>query len=124
MNAPSADTSPGTRIETIARLNDRCRMGLDRTARIVMTNTCLATFAPSDPMMAIVVQAQICAALRRYEFTGADALERDRGNFEYRGMTVYFTICYYDAELGYGSEDPADASKTCRVLTIMLREDL
>lgn len=36
----------------------------------------------------------------------------------------YFRIDYYDAALEYGSEDPADASITRRVLTIMLREDL
>ncbi|WP_405054300.1 DUF3768 domain-containing protein [Telmatospirillum sp.] len=30
---------------------------------------------------------------------------------------------YYDRELLYGSEDPADASVTTRVLTILLPED-
>ncbi|WP_042467047.1 DUF3768 domain-containing protein, partial [Sphingomonas sp. FUKUSWIS1] len=37
---------------------------------------------------------------------------------------VYFKIDYYDAAFQYGSEDPADASITQRVLTIMVREDL
>jgi hypothetical protein len=31
--------------EIIARLNDRCRHGLDRTGRTVITRTCLGTFA-------------------------------------------------------------------------------
>ena len=57
-------------------------------------------------------------------FTEADAVERDRGNFDFEGTTVYFKIDYYDAALEYGSEDPSDASKTRRVLTIMIREDL
>ena len=30
---------------------------------------------------------------------------------------------YYDPELLYGSDDPADASVTTRVLTILLPED-
>ena len=30
---------------------------------------------------------------------------------------------YYDPELCYGSEDPANASVTTRVLTILLPED-
>lgn len=35
-------------VSRIAQLNDRCRQGLDRTARIVVTSTCLATIAASD----------------------------------------------------------------------------
>jgi Protein of unknown function (DUF3768) len=34
-----------------------------------------------------------------------------------------FKIGYYDASMEFGSEDPADLSKTTRVLTIMLAED-
>jgi hypothetical protein len=34
-----------------------------------------------------------------------------------------FKIDYYDASMEFGSEDPADLSKTTRVLTIMLAED-
>ena len=112
-----------TRTEAIARLNDRCRQGLDRTARIVITRTCLGTFA-DDRAAAIVAQAEILASLRAYQFGEAEIGERDRGSFEYRGTTVYFRIDYYDAAMEYGSEDPADASQTRRVLTIMLREDL
>ena len=112
-----------TRTEAIARLNDRCRQGLDRTARIVITRACLATFA-NDRAAAIVAQAGILAALRAHQFGEAEAVDRDRGSFEYQGSTVYFRIDYYDAAMEYGSEDPADASQTRRVLTIMLREDL
>ena len=53
-------------------------------------------------------------------------LERgeDRGQFELSGETIHFRIDYYDVALEWGSEDPADASITRRVLTLMLREDL
>lgn len=118
-----ATTTAPSRIETIARLNDRCRLGLDRTARIVITQTCLGTFAETRAAE-IIVQAGILAALRACRFSGAEAVERDRGSFDYRGTTVYFRIDYYDAAMEYGSEDPADASQTRRVLTIMLRGDL
>jgi hypothetical protein len=70
------------------------------------------------------VQARLYAAIRHYVFADGDAAERDRGNFEFEGTTVYFKIDYYDAAFEYGSEDPADASITRRVLTIMVREDL
>lgn len=115
--------SPAARLATIARLNDRCRQGLDRTARIVITQTCLGTFA-DDRAAEIVAQAEILRALRNHQFGDAEAGERNRGSFEYRDTTVYFHIDYYDVAMEYGSEDPADASLTRRVLTIMLREDL
>lgn len=111
------------RLATIARLNDRCRQGLDRTARIVMTRACLGTFA-ENRAAEIIVQAEILRILRHYQFPDADAGERNRGSCEYRGTTVYFCIDYYDAAMEYGSEDPSDASQTRRVLTIMLRGDL
>lgn len=116
-------SSPDTRLATIARLNDRCRQGLDRTARILITRACLGTFA-DNRTAEIVAQAEILSALRGYQFREAEADERDRGSFEYRGTPVYFRIGYYDAAMEYGSEDPADASQTRRMLTIMLREDL
>lgn len=115
--------SPDARLATIARLNDRCRQGLDRTARIVMTRACLGTFA-EDRAAEIIAQAGILAMLRAHRFGDAEAGERNRGSFEYQGTTVYFSIDYYDLKLEYGSEDPADASQTRRVLTIMVREDL
>lgn len=123
MTDTSTLASPDARLATIARLNDRCRQGLDRTARIGITRACLGTFA-ENRVAEIVAQAGILAALRGYRFSEAEAGERDRGSFDYRGTTVYFRIEYYDVALEYGSEDPADASITRRVLTIMLREDL
>ena len=124
MIAYLSPASADTRLAAIARLNDRCRQGIDRTARIMVTRTCLGTFASEEGGMELVVQARLFAAVRRHVFTEADAAERDRGNFEFEGTTVYFKIEYYDAAFEYGSEDPADASKTRRVLTIMIREDL
>jgi len=116
-------SSPDTRLATIARLNDRCRQGLDRTARILITRACLGTFA-DNRTAEIVAQAEILSAIRGYQFRDAEAEERDRGSFDYRGTVVYFRIDYYDAAMEYGSEDPSDASQTRRMLTIMLREDL
>lgn len=123
MTDTSTLASPDARLATIARLNDRCRQGLDRTARIGITRACLGTFA-EDRAAEIVAQTEILRALRNHQFTEAEAGERDRGSFDYRGTTIYFRIEYYDAAMEYGSEDPADASLTRRVMTIMLRGDL
>ena len=49
--------------------------------------------------------------------------EHDFGNFEVAGEKFFWKIDYYDANLEFGSPDPADPSLTTRVLTIMLVEE-
>jgi hypothetical protein len=49
--------------------------------------------------------------------------EHDFGNFELAGRKVFWKIDYYDAAMEFGSEDPADLSKTTRVLTVMLASE-
>jgi len=49
--------------------------------------------------------------------------EHDFGSFELVGRKFFWKIDYYDLECQSGSEDPADAAKTTRVLTLMLAED-
>ena len=77
--------SAEARLASIGRLNDRCRHGLDRTARIMVTRSCLGTFASGDGAMEIVIQARLYAAIRHHVLADADAAERDRGNFEFEG---------------------------------------
>jgi hypothetical protein len=49
--------------------------------------------------------------------------EHDFGSFEVDGRKLFWKIDYYDADMAFGSEDPADPSKTTRVLTIMLASE-
>jgi hypothetical protein len=49
--------------------------------------------------------------------------EHDFGSFDVDGHKFFWKIDYYDRDLKYGSEDPADPTKTTRVLTLMLAED-
>lgn len=113
-----------TTTEQIARLNDRCRQGFDPAARLVVTRTCLARLAGDDnPVREVLAQAALMAAVRRYDFAPGDGPERDFGAFDLQGQRVFFKIDYYDLALEYGSEDPANAALTRRVLTIMLAED-
>lgn len=49
--------------------------------------------------------------------------EHDFGSFEVAGEKIYFKIDYYDKEMRYGSEDPANPELTTRVLTICLAEE-
>lgn len=108
----------------IAMLNDRCRQGFDRTARIVITAACLATLAgDGGTAREILAQAEVMAAIRRYVFRPEDGCERARGDFLVAGHVVRFTIDYYDLSLEWGTENPADPLVTTRVMTIMLPSD-
>jgi len=49
--------------------------------------------------------------------------EHDFGNFDLAGRKFFFKIDYYDAAMEFGSEDPADPSKTTRVMTIMFASE-
>ena len=49
--------------------------------------------------------------------------EHDFGSFEVAGRKFFWKIDYYDAAMEFGSEDPADPSKTTRVLTVMLASE-
>ena len=49
--------------------------------------------------------------------------EHDYGSFEYNGQKIMWKIDYYDRNLQYYSENPADITKTIRVMTVMLAEE-
>jgi hypothetical protein len=49
--------------------------------------------------------------------------EHDFGSFELCNRKFFWKIDYYDERCECGSDDPADPSKTTRVLTLMLAEE-
>ncbi len=49
--------------------------------------------------------------------------EHDFGKIEHNGNKIFFKFDYYDRHMQYASPDPADVSKTCRILTIMLADE-
>lgn len=109
--------------ETIARLNDRLRHGLDRTGKVVITRNCLGSFADLDhPAEVIVAQTRLMRAFRTCEFSD-DSPEHDMAWITVGDIRVMMKIDYYDTAMEWGSLDPADAAVTCRVMTIMLPED-
>jgi hypothetical protein len=113
-------TEPIARAEQIAKLNDRARSGFDPSARIMFTRGCLDAFCSGDTPSGLVAQAELIKTMRRHRFDEDTYGERDFGAFTFRGEKVFFKVDYYDLNLEYGSEDPADASITARVVTIML----
>lgn len=109
---------------TCARLNDDCRWARsDRSNfRHMMTSGVRAMLDDyrCDPRTAILRQAKLQAAVRNYCFKPADGPERDFGAISFLDHKLFFKIDAYDRDLEYGSPDPADASVTVRVMTIML----
>lgn len=59
------------------------------------------------------------------DFTAANDpyFEHDGASFEYNGKKIIWKIDYYDKDYEYLSPDPADITKTNRVLTIMLADE-
>jgi hypothetical protein len=49
--------------------------------------------------------------------------EHDFGSFEIEDVEVMWKIDYFDLQVEYGSEDPADPARTVRVLTVMRAEE-
>jgi hypothetical protein len=110
----------------IAELNDRFRMSLGLPAlnggipgHAVMTAGIAAL--PED------IKAQILAKVRTFDsFTEGDDPygERDFGAFDFPGAgMIFWKIDYYDPSLNWHSEDPADVTRTLRVLTVMLASE-
>lgn len=67
------------------------------------------------------LRAQILVAVREFnEFGPANDpyREHDMAFFEVEGERYFFKLDYFDVHARFHSPDPADASCTCRVLTI------
>jgi hypothetical protein len=112
MNAPS------NRSEKIARLNDRARAAMGLACRLVQTPG-INALSPQD-------QSKIREKVETFDAFTPDNDpygERDFGAFDHQREKIFWKIDFYDKDLMFESEDPADAFKTTRVLTIMLAEE-
>ena len=104
-------------IQAISELNDKFRRSFVG-GRVVMT---AGVAALSDEMRAEVVRA-----VRAFDDFSADNdphAEHDFGSFDLAGQKFFWKIDYYDQSLKFGSDNPADATVTVRVLTVMLAEE-
>ena len=103
--------------QEIRELNDRFRTTMTG-GQVMMTAGVDAL--PSD------VKAMVIRRVATFSEFSADNdphLEHDFGSFTLSGRKFFWKIDAYDANMRFGSEDPADPAKTTRVLTIMLAEE-
>ena len=103
--------------EAIRNLNDAFRRSL-AGGKVMMTAGIAA--------LPDATRAKVLDEVRKFDAFSADSDphgEHDFGNFGVDGRKLFWKIDYFDAAMEFGSEDPADPSKTTRVLTIMLASE-
>ncbi|NCP25185.1 MAG: DUF3768 domain-containing protein [Erythrobacter sp.] len=115
MSAVAAIAVP--RAEAIAMINDQLRK--TGTGGTIVVTRGVASLSGFD-------RTALLAALAAYD--GFDAEndphgERDFGDLTLCGTDLFWKIDYYDPGLKFGSDDPADANVTTRVLTVMLTSE-
>lgn len=117
-SVPKGRTMPAfSRSERIRQLNDDFRTTLDG-------EKCL--FTPYVADMGFDFEVEALAAVKTFNaFTSENDPygEHDFGIFQIDEEQLAWKIDYYDLSLRFGSQDPADPSRTKRVLTIMLEEE-
>jgi Protein of unknown function (DUF3768) len=104
------------RITRIRDLNDAFRQTF-RGGTIWLTEA--VTALPEAEKRAVLKKVQTCA-----RFDNSDSLgEHERVSVEHLGQQYVARIDYYSLDLRRGSDDPADPSRTVRVLTIMRADE-
>jgi Protein of unknown function (DUF3768) len=105
--------------ERIRELNDAFRTSMDhRLGRVMMTAGVDAL--PSDEKAMVIRRMAIFSD---FNADNDPHGEHDFGSFELAGQTFFWKLDYFDANLEFGSDDPADPDQTTRVLTIMLASE-
>jgi len=105
------------RAEAIARLNDQLRTTGTGGTIVITQNVMRTTGFDAE---------ELSCALANYQGFDVDNDphgERDFGDLTLWGHDLLFKVDYYDRNLEFGSEDPADLDATHRVLTVMLASD-
>jgi hypothetical protein len=76
--------------------------------------------------LGVIFAHRALALVRRFDAFTHDNdphKEHDFGSFTHQGRKLFSKIDTYDAACEFGSEDPADPTRTTRVLTLMLAEE-
>jgi len=106
-----------TKTDQIRTLNDQLRQNFSEGTAVITTGVAaLGAEAVARIVMTIAAYDDFCHANDPYE-------EHDFGAFKADGHKIFFKIDYYDKNMEFHSQDPADVTVTARVITIMLAEE-
>ena len=119
---------PETNHREIARLNDWLRDNLTSPGanRIVMTVGIAELIGDVALFRGFRKRAELLRTIRDFDVFDRDNDpygHRDLGSFDFEGTPCLWKIDYYDLDLVFGSDDPADAFKTVRVLTVLRADE-
>jgi hypothetical protein len=117
-----------TNTQTIRSLNDRFRQAIpsaiDVQGRVVMTQGIQALCdTEAEPALYLGDLLKLIREFDDFETYNDPYGEHDFGAFDFRGEKCFWKIDYYAPDLQSGSEDPSDATKTMRILTVMLASE-
>lgn len=112
----------------IARLNDWLRANLTQPGsnRVVMTAGIAELIGDIALFRGFRRRAELLRSIRDFEAFDCDNDphgHRNLGLFTFGGTSCLWKIDYYDRDLAFGSDDPADPFKTVRVLTILRADE-
>ena len=113
----TAATPAVRRASLVAAFNDALRRSF-ANGKVLLT--------PGVSALPAADQAKVLAAVRRFDAFTPDNDpygEHDFGAIDQDGVTYFWKIDAYDADLIGGSPDPADEAVTTRVLTIMRADE-
>lgn len=115
----SCAQNSGTKCQTarIADLHDALRR-YGTSGKVVMTRGVSELAGDEVPRLLKVI-----AEFDDFDTDNDPHGERDFGGLKFNDSDLLWKIDYYDKSMEFGSDDPADASVTTRVLTIMLVSD-
>lgn len=123
-NAPAE-----SKIEQIAALSDALRSTINyprQNDRFVMTAGIVEMVGTLPQWPAFRRMREMTRIIMDYDAFTEDNNpdgERSFGIFEWQGVRCYWKIDYYNPTLDAGSEDPADPTKTARVLTVLRADE-
>lgn len=104
----------------IAELNDKFRQQMYTNGCNKIVITIGVSFLPLIEQMCILKKVRTFDNFNegndRYQ-------EHDFGKVEHNGVDYFFKIDYYDKDMKFASENPADENITTRILTIMRADE-
>jgi len=110
----------------IAALNDACRQYVMMPLFGKPKVPCQIYMTQGVMRLSSEDQIIIAAKVRDYDDFTEDNdpySEHAFGTFDHNNQKIFWKIDYYDQDVKYGSNNPADVTCTTRVLTIMLAKD-